>query len=66
MFGIIDDNNRFILLDDNYNRLRTTALLLAKKTENGYKLMFDEETVDEAIIECTENNTENLNDDSQI
>lgn len=29
MFGIIDDNKKFILLDSDHNRLRTTALMLA-------------------------------------
>lgn len=31
MFGIIDGNKKFILLDDNRERLRTTALMLAKE-----------------------------------
>ena len=31
MFGIIDDNKKFILLDDNRDTLRTTALMLAKE-----------------------------------
>ena len=29
MFGIIDDNKKFILLDSDHDRLRTTALMLA-------------------------------------
>lgn len=33
MFGIIDDNKKFILLDSDYNKLRTTALMLAKEVE---------------------------------
>lgn len=33
MFGIIDDNKKFILLDDNRDILRTTALMLAKEVE---------------------------------
>lgn len=33
MFGIIDDNKKFILLDDNRDTLRTTALMLAKEIE---------------------------------
>lgn len=31
MFGIIDENKKFILLDDDRDRLRTTALMLAKE-----------------------------------
>lgn len=31
MFGIIDDNKKFILLDSDYDKLRTTALMLAKE-----------------------------------
>ena len=33
MFGIIDKNKKFILLDDNRESLRTTALMLAKEVE---------------------------------
>lgn len=66
MFGIIDDNKKFILLDNNYARLRTTALLLAKKTENSFVPMFTEETVDEAIIECSDIDTETQNNNSEI
>jgi len=66
MFGIIDDNKKFILLDNNYTRLRTTALLLAKKIENSFVPMFTEETVDEAIIECSDIDTETQNNNSEI
>lgn len=31
MFGIIDDNKKFILLDSDHDKLRTTALMLAKE-----------------------------------
>lgn len=31
MFGIIDDNKKFILLDSDHDKLRATALMLAKK-----------------------------------
>lgn len=58
MFGIIDDNKKFILLDDNRDTLRTTALMLAKQTENGYEPMFTEETVDEAIAEYEDEDIE--------
>ena len=76
MFGIIDDNKKFILLDDNRDTLRTTALMLAKEetvivddfdedgeqigghTETHYVPMFDEETVDEAIKEYTDEDIE--------
>ena len=49
MFGIIDDNKKFILLDEDYNRLRTTALIAE---------MFTEENVDEAIVEYNEEDIE--------
>lgn len=54
MYGIIDENKKFILLDDNRDRLRTTALMLSKETEDGFVPMFDEDTVDEAISEYEE------------
>ena len=31
MFGIIDDNKKFILLDSDHDKLRTTALILVKE-----------------------------------
>lgn len=31
MFGIIDDNKKFILLDSGHDKLRATALMLAKE-----------------------------------
>ena len=58
MFGIIDDNKKFILLDSDHDKLRTTALMLAKETENGFVPMFDEDTVDEAIKEYAEGDIE--------
>lgn len=58
MFGIIDDNKKFILLDDNRETLRTTALMLAKQTEDGYEPIFAEETVDEAIAEYADEDIE--------
>lgn len=58
MFGIIDENKKFILLDDNRETLRTTALMLAKETEYGYVPMFTEETVDEAIAEYADEDIE--------
>lgn len=58
MFGIIDENKKFILLDDNRDTLRTTALMLAKQTEDGYEPMFTEETVDEAIAEYADGDIE--------
>lgn len=33
MFGIIDDNKKFILLDSDHDKLRATALMLAKEVE---------------------------------
>lgn len=58
MFGIIDDNKKFILLDDNRDTLRTTALMLTKQTEDGFVPMFDDETVDEAIKEYADDDIE--------
>ena len=74
MFGIIDDNKKFILLDSDHDKLRTTALMLAKKevyTEEvcigdecievereRFVPMFTEETVDEAISEYTDEQIE--------
>lgn len=58
MFGIIDENKKFILLDSDRETLRTTALMLTKQTEDGFVPMFDEDTVDEAIKEYTEDDIE--------
>ena len=58
MFGIIDENKKFILLDENRETLRRTALMLAKQTENGFVLMFNEDTIDEAITEYADDNIE--------
>ena len=66
MFRIIDENKNFILSDNDYSRLRTTALLLAKETENGFVPMFTDETVDEAIKECSDIDSETPNNYSQI
>lgn len=58
MFGIIDDNKKFLLLDDDREKLRSTALMLAKETEDGFVPMFDEKTVDEAISEYADEDIE--------
>jgi len=58
MFGIIDENKKFVLLDENHETLRETALMLAKQTENGFVLMFNENTIDEAITEYADDNIE--------
>lgn len=76
MFGIIDDNKKFILLDSDHDKLRATALMLVKEveeivpdydedgnkigehSETHYEPMFDEETVDEAIKEYTDEDIE--------
>ena len=42
MFGIIDDNKKFILLDSDHDRLRTTALMLAHE-ETVVVTDYDEE-----------------------
>lgn len=54
MFGIIDKNKKFILLDSDHNRLRTTALMLAHEEESQFVPTYTEETVDEAIAEYAE------------
>ena len=58
MFGIIDESKKFLLLDEDHNKLRVTALMLAKETEEGYVAMFDKDTVDEAIKEYDESEIE--------
>ena len=58
MFGIIDENKKFILIDTNHDILRGTALMLANETEEGYVPMFSEETVDEAIAEYEDEDIE--------
>lgn len=58
MFGIIDENKKFILLDSDRETLRTTALMLTKQTEDGFVPMFDDETVDEAIAEYADEDIE--------
>lgn len=58
MFGIIDENKKFILLDSDRETLRTTALMLTKQTEDGFVPMFTEETVDEAIAEYADEDIE--------
>ena len=58
MFGIIDENKKFILLDNDKDILCKTALMLAKKTESGYVPMYDENTVEEAIAEYAEEDIE--------
>ena len=57
-YGIIDENKKFILLDESRETLRATALMLAKETENGFVPMFNEDTVDEAIKEYNESEIE--------
>lgn len=58
MFGIIDDNKKFIILDEERERLRITALGSMKKVEDGYVPMFTEDTVDEAIKEYEDEDIE--------
>ena len=58
MFGIIDENKKFILLAKDINVVRTTALMLSVKTEEGFTPMFTEDTVDEAIKEYTDKSIE--------
>lgn len=63
MFEIIDENQNVILSDNDYTKLRVTALLLAKETENGFIPMFTKETVDKSIIEHSEFDTPTTNQD---
>lgn len=42
MFGIINENKKFILLDDERDKLRTTALMLAQEVEETV-IDYDEE-----------------------
>jgi len=77
MFGIIDENKKFILLDSDRDKLRATALMLTKEetvfvedvdyetgnkfgehSETHYVPMFDEDTVDAAISEYTDEDIE--------
>lgn len=76
MFGIIDNNKKFILLDSDHDKLRATALMLAKEetvvvedfdedgnkigehSETHYVPMFNEDTVDAAIKEYTDEDIE--------
>lgn len=76
MFGIIEESKKFILLDSDHDKLRVTALMLAKEieetvtdydedenvigehVEKRYVPMFDEDTVDEAIKEYTDEDIE--------
>jgi len=65
MFGIIDDDKKFILIDENRDVLRATALILLKQTEDGLVPMFDENSVDEAIKEYSENDIETAYDNDK-
>lgn len=58
LYGIVDENKKFILLDYNRDTLVTTALSLAKKTEDGYEPMFTEETIGDAVGEYEESDIE--------
>ena len=58
MFGIIDENKKFILLDSDHDRLRTTALMLAHEEESQFVPIYTEETVDEAIKEYADSDIE--------
>lgn len=52
MFGIINENKKFILIDENRDILRKTALILACTP------MFKEDTVDDAIKEYADDDIE--------
>ena len=56
MFGIIDENKKFILIDENREKLRVTALMLSSDN----KQIFNENTVDEAIKEYNNNDIETV------
>ena len=55
MFGIIDENKKFLLLDDDRERLRITALMLAKEVE---EVMPDYDEEGQQIGEHTEKHYE--------
>lgn len=57
-YGIIDENKKFILLDEDREKLRSTALMLAKEVDGELIPMFDNDTVDEAIAEYAEEDIE--------
>lgn len=42
MFGIIDDNKKFILLDSDHDKLRATALMMAKEVTK-FVIEYDED-----------------------
>jgi hypothetical protein len=54
MFGLVDENKKFILLDYNYEKLRATALLMVKKVDGVFVQMFDKNFIDELIKEYKE------------
>lgn len=58
MFGIIDENKKFIAIDEKRDTLRATALMLAKKTEDTFVPMFAEENIDAIINEYDDENIE--------
>ena len=51
MFGIINEDKKFILIDKNRDILRETALMLTKEQDGIYIPMFTEKAVDEFIKE---------------
>lgn len=51
MFGIIDKNKKFILIDENRETLRNTALMLSINYNFGP--MFQEDNIDDVIQEYT-------------
>lgn len=57
-YGIIDENKKIILLDEDREKLRSTALMLAKEVDGEWIPMFDNDTVDEAIAEYAEEDIE--------
>lgn len=58
MFGIIDENKKFILTDKNRDILHRTALMLVKNQDGIYIPIFTEKTVDESIKEYTDDDIE--------
>ena len=63
MFGIIDENKKFILLDDDRETLRSTALMLAKEVE---EIVPDYDEDGEQIGEHSETHYEPMFDEDTV
>lgn len=63
MFGIIDESKKFILLDDDREKLRSTALMLAKEVE---EIVPDYDEDGEQIGEHSETHYEPMFDEDTV